>query len=175
MSTAARQRPTSGHDPSAAARVSASVASGLLSALVTALTGPWWLMPLAFWDAAALVYVAWTWRSVWPLNAHATARRACSEDPGPAWTDALLITSSVASLLVVGLVLVRASHTGGVAKGLLLGLSIASIVLSGSVVHTSDLQAKPIRESALRHALLSYLFGALIVSMTINLVGGLSK
>lgn len=115
----------------------------------------------------------------------------------------------------------RAGHTGGLAKGLLLGLSIASIVLSWSVVHTvfalryaklyydgepggvdfndedpprysdfvylaltigmtfqvsdTDLTVKPIRRTALRHALLSYVFGALIVAITINLIAGLSK
>lgn len=221
MSTAIGQRPRTRRDPSAVVRVCASAAAGTLGALLTATFGPWWLVPLAFWDAAALVYVAWMWSSIWPLGPAATAARACPEDPGPGWTDVLLLTASLASVLAVGLVLVRASHTGGLAKGLLLGLGIASIVLSWSVVHTvfalryaklyydgepsgvdfnedepprysdfaylaltigmtfqvsdTDLQSTPIRRSALRHALLSYVFGALIVSLTINLVAGLSK
>ena len=221
MSTALGHRRTGTRDPSAVIRVSTSVAIGLLCALVAAVVAPWWLIPLAFWDAAALVFVAWMWHSVWPLDSAATARRARPEDPGPAWTDIRLITASISSVLAVGLVLVRASHTGGLGKGLLLGLGIASIVFSWSVVHTvfalryaklyydgepggvdfneddpprysdfaylaltigmtfqvsdTDLQAKPIRQSALRHALLSYMFGALIVSITINLIAGLSK
>ena len=40
-------------------------------------------------------------------------------------------------------------------------------------VSDTDLTAKPIRMTALRHALLSYLFGAAIVAMTINVVAGL--
>ena len=42
-------------------------------------------------------------------------------------------------------------------------------------VSDTDLQTKPIRRLALRHALLSYTFGALIVASTVNLVAGLGK
>ncbi len=40
-------------------------------------------------------------------------------------------------------------------------------------VSDTDLTAKPIRMTALRHALLSYLFGVAVVAMTINVVAGL--
>jgi uncharacterized membrane protein len=40
-------------------------------------------------------------------------------------------------------------------------------------VSDTDLQAKPIRRNAIRHALLSYAFGAVIVSITINIVASL--
>jgi len=42
-------------------------------------------------------------------------------------------------------------------------------------VSDTDLKTKVIRATALRHALLSYLFGAIIVATTINLVAGLAK
>lgn len=42
-------------------------------------------------------------------------------------------------------------------------------------VSDTDLTHKVIRATALRHALLSYLFGAIIVATTINLVAGLAK
>ncbi len=42
-------------------------------------------------------------------------------------------------------------------------------------VSDTDLTHKVIRATALRHALLSYLFGAVIVATTINLVAGLGK
>lgn len=42
-------------------------------------------------------------------------------------------------------------------------------------VSDTDLQTSDIRGTALRHALLSYLLGAVIIAMTINLVAGLSK
>jgi uncharacterized membrane protein len=40
-------------------------------------------------------------------------------------------------------------------------------------VSDTDLQAKPIRRHAIRHALLSYAFGAVIVAITINIVASL--
>jgi uncharacterized membrane protein len=40
-------------------------------------------------------------------------------------------------------------------------------------VSDTDLQAKPIRRNAIRHALLSYAFGAIIVAITINIVASL--
>ena len=40
-------------------------------------------------------------------------------------------------------------------------------------VSDTDLQTTPIRATALRHALLSFLFGAVILSTTVNLVAGL--
>ncbi|WP_407938065.1 DUF1345 domain-containing protein [Nakamurella panacisegetis] len=42
-------------------------------------------------------------------------------------------------------------------------------------VSDTDLKTKPIRGTALRHMLLSFLFGAVIIATTINLVAGLSK
>jgi uncharacterized membrane protein len=122
----------------------------------------------------------------------------------------------------VGLVLVRAGDSNDLSKGLLVGLSVASIVLAWSVVHTvyslryaklyyegtaggvdfnakeapcyiidfaylaltigmtfqvsdTNLKTTSIRRTALRHALLSYAFGTLIIATTINLVAGLTK
>jgi uncharacterized membrane protein len=42
-------------------------------------------------------------------------------------------------------------------------------------VSDTDLKAPTIRSTVLRHALLSYLFGAVIIAVTINLVAGLAK
>ena len=42
-------------------------------------------------------------------------------------------------------------------------------------VSDTDIQATTIRRSALRHALLSYLFGAVILAGAINLVAGLTR
>jgi uncharacterized membrane protein len=40
-------------------------------------------------------------------------------------------------------------------------------------VSDTNLQAKSIRRTAIRHALLSYAFGTVIVAITINIVAGL--
>jgi uncharacterized membrane protein len=207
--------------PSVGVRVGVSAAAGALSALVVAILGPWWLIPLSGWDMAALVFVIWMWRSLWSLDAAGTAKQATRENPRRAAADSLLLSASIASLIAVGIVLVRAGHSSGLTKGLLIGLGVASIILAWSVVHTvfilryaklyyegtpggvdfneeeppcyidfaylaltigmtfqvsdTNLKTKDIRRTALRHALLSYAFGALIIATTINLIAGLTK
>ena len=42
-------------------------------------------------------------------------------------------------------------------------------------VSDTQLKTKTIRATALRHALLSYLFGAVMLATTVNLVAGLAK
>jgi uncharacterized membrane protein len=42
-------------------------------------------------------------------------------------------------------------------------------------VSDTTLQTSEIRRTALRHALLSYVFGAVVIATTINLVAGLGK
>ncbi|HEU0318408.1 MAG TPA: DUF1345 domain-containing protein [Solirubrobacteraceae bacterium] len=42
-------------------------------------------------------------------------------------------------------------------------------------VSDTDIKRKAIRRTALRHAILSYVFGALIIATTVNLVAGLGK
>jgi uncharacterized membrane protein len=42
-------------------------------------------------------------------------------------------------------------------------------------VSDTDLKTPTIRRTALRHALLSYLFGAVILAATVNLVAGLGS
>ena len=42
-------------------------------------------------------------------------------------------------------------------------------------VSDTDLTAKSIRRTAIRHALLSYMFGAVVIALVINVVAGLSK
>jgi uncharacterized membrane protein len=206
---------------SARSRVVAAAVAGAAVAGLVGVFAPWELAPLTGWDAAALVYVAWTWGSVWHLDAAHTARQAVAEDPGRAATDVLLLTASVASLVAVGLVIVRAGNSSGSSEILQAGLSLASVVLSWSVVHTvftqryaslyyvgtdggvdfnqgdpprytdfaylaftigmtfqvsdTDLTSADIRSTALRHALLSYMFGAVVLAATINLIAGLAR
>lgn len=206
---------------SARSRVLVAAAAGAVAAGLLGALGPWALVPLVGWDVAALTYLAWTWGAVWHLDAEHTARQAVREDPGRAATDGLLLSASVMSLLAVGLVLVEAGNSSGAAKSLQAALSLASVVLSWSVVHTvftlryahlyyagsdggvdfnqddppryadfayvgftigmtfqvsdTELTATDVRVTALRHALLSYLFGAVILAATINLVAGLAR
>jgi hypothetical protein len=50
------------------------------------------------------------WRSLWSLDAADTAKQAKRENPRRAPADALLLSASVANLIAVGLVLVRAGR-----------------------------------------------------------------
>ena len=190
-------------------------------AAVVAVVGPWWLIPLAAWDASSATWFGWTLWSFWPMDPARTARHATQESPSRGWADVTLLTASLISLVAVGLVLVRASHETGLTKGLLVGMAVASIVLAWAVVHTvytlryaklyyqgkpggvdfndgatpayvdfaylaltigmtfqvsdTDLTTRDFRRTALRHAVLSYMYGALIIAATINLIAGLGK
>jgi uncharacterized membrane protein len=42
-------------------------------------------------------------------------------------------------------------------------------------VSDTELRTRAIRATALRHALLSYLLGAIVLAVTINLIAGLGK
>ena len=205
----------------AVARVGFAAVVGVASGILMVVFGPPELAPLVGWDGMALGWLATTVPSIWPLDPEQTARRAVREDPTRPVADVLLLAAAVASLLAVGVVLVRASHSQGMDQALQVLLGIASVVLSWALVHTtyilryaqlyysgpdggvnfnqdeppayadfaylaftigmtfqvSDtaLNNRGIRRAALRHALLSYLFGTVIVAATVNLIAGLSK
>jgi uncharacterized membrane protein len=206
---------------SARSRVLVAAAAGAAVAGLAWAFGPWELAPMMGWDAAALGYVAWTWATVWRLDAAHTAQQAVGEDPGRAATDVLLLTASVVSLVAVGLVIVKAGNSSGTAEVMQAALGLASVVLSWTVVHTvfalryaslyyhgtdggldfnqdapprfsdfayvaftigmtfqvsdTELTTPEVRGTALRHALLSYLFGSVILAATINLIAGLAR
>jgi uncharacterized membrane protein len=182
------------------------------------------------WDAAALVYLAWTWSQIVRADCDRTAAAvAVREDGSRALTDFVLILAAVASLAGVGdVIMLGAAKNDPISPGVAIALAITSVVLSWAVVHTiftlryarlyyavrppllcrgsrghrlqtgraaalhglrlpglhhrhdvPGLRHRPddatIRAAVLRHALLSYLFGAVISAVTINLVAGLSK
>lgn len=179
------------------------------------------LAPLIAFDVAALIFVVWTWSTIWPLGSTLTAQHAVREDPSRYASDFLVLFASVASLIAVGLVLIEAGKNGGVVRIALVTLGIVSVVLSWVVVHTlfslryaelyfhdpigginfnsdehptykdfayvaftlgmtfqvSDtaIYGKEMRGTVLRHAMISYLFGTVIVATTINLIAGLTK
>jgi len=209
------------HGVTARRRVTVSVLVGLAAGGVSAVVLPWEFPPLVAWDAAAVTYVGWVVIKLWRLDAEQTARHAEREDPTRAATDLILLCASVASLLSVGSVIIRAGSGGGLREGLQVGFGVASVMASWAVIHTvfalryariyyagpdgganfhqeeppcysdfaylaftvgmtyqvsdTELNTKGFRRSVLRHSLLSYLFGTVIVALTINLVAGLGK
>ena len=204
---------------SASVRVGVAAVVGACAGLAVSVPATWQLGTLAGWDAAAVVYLAWTWTTIWRRDATATARLAVREDPRRATADALLLVASVASLLAVALVITAGSTGGTGARDARAALAVASVVLSWTVVHTvyssryarlyytgpngginfnqqtpprysdfaylaftigmtfqvsdTELRTAAMRAATLRHALLSYLLGAVILATAINLVAGL--
>jgi uncharacterized membrane protein len=200
-------------------RLATMLLAGVAAVVATGTVGAWEYAPLAGWDVAALVFTVWVWLAIGRMDSSATASHATREDPGRTVTDLIVLTASVASLVAVSLVLVKASSAKGGQQTALAGLGVGSVALAWFTVHTlftlryarlyytdedggvnfnqdeppryldfaylaftigmtfqasdTDLQAPEIRHSALRHALLSYLFGAVILATTINLIAGL--
>ncbi len=209
-----------GHDAPASTRVAVSVIVGVIGFALTALAGGGGLAPVVGWDLGALIYIGWMWVSIWWLDADETAKRAVRDDPARVLADGLLLSASLVSLIAVGAVLIKAGHSQGTSKNVLVGVGIVSVVIGWTMVHTvftlryarlyyeknpggvdfnesdrpcytdfaylaftigmtfqvsdTDLQNKEIRATALRHGLLSYVFGAVIVATTINLIAGLT-
>ena len=208
------------HPASARRRLALSLLSGAVSgAVVGVVTGVPAVVPLSAWDAAAVVFLVWTWRTILPADGEQTSTLAVREDPSRGAADVVLLLAAVASLVGVGLVLFQSRSE--IAPELGVGLGLTSVVLSWAVVHTvftlryarlyytggeggisfncserpgysdfaylsftigmtfqvsdTNLESQLLRRTALRHALLSYLFGAVIIATTINLVSGLTK
>ena len=184
------------------------VVSGLLSWQVGLLLG---------WMAAATLFIAWMWATIWPLSAHETAVHAVREDTGRATSDALVVVAAVASLAADAVLL--AAGSAGPRKDLVAALGVASVAWRGrrctpcsrpvrhapyysrrrTAASTSTSTDPPryadfaylaftigmtfqvsdtvpahdeIRRTALRHALLSYVFGGVVIAATINMVAG---
>jgi uncharacterized membrane protein len=93
--------------------------------------------PLVGWDALALTYVCLTWWRIWPLDAEQTARRATRHDPTRSVSYTLLTAAALASLVAVGAVLFRASHSKGTAEILRVALGVGSVAVSWALVHTT--------------------------------------
>jgi uncharacterized membrane protein len=202
-------------------RLTAALVVASVAAVGAGLGLPWQTVPLLFWIGAALTWVTSVWLSVLPLDAIGASHYATREDPHGATANTLLLSASVAALGAVVLGILKAAHTSGGEKVLLLAAGIGAIVCSWGVVHTiftlryaglyytgpdggvdfneddkpvyadfaylaftigmtyqvsdTDLTTKAFRHTALRHALLSYLLGTVIIAATINLAAGLAK
>jgi uncharacterized membrane protein len=202
----------------ALARVLLAGSVGIVVAVAAAFVAPWQVSSLLAWDTAAAVFCAWVWVAVGGADAATTKRIATREDDSRPAADLVLIAASVASLVGVGVALLKASDESGTARALTTTVAVATVVLSWLAVHTvftlryahnyyldgggidfhndqapdygdfayvaftlgmtyqvsdSDLTSRRIRMTALRHALLSYVFGIAVIAVTINIVAGL--
>jgi len=121
---------------SARTRALTSVGAGLAVSAAVWLFSPWQIAGLCGWDATAAMFALWVWTSIGRMDSAETADHATREDDSRAEADLLLLGASVASLVGVGFVLVKASRATSGARPLLIGVALLSVTLSWAVVHT---------------------------------------
>jgi uncharacterized membrane protein len=202
-------------------RVSYALLAGAVTASVAWLAMPVVGSILLGWDVAVVLYLAWTWSSVWRLNPGDTAHLAKREDPSTPVSELVILAAGIAALAAVGFALVKAGQTSGGLKAYLVTIGVVSVVLSWAVVHTvfalryarayysepvggiqfneaeppnytdfayysftvgmtfqvadTNITLRAIRRTTLHHALLSYLFGSVLLGLVINVVATLLK
>jgi uncharacterized membrane protein len=201
-------------------RLVLSAACGLVASVVAGLLMPWQFAALVAWDVAASVMLGRILGAVLPLDGPATEKVAMSEDNSRFLADVLLVSASVASLVGVGLALLKVGSEKGASLAAGTALVVATVILSWLTVHivymlryaqlhymahggvdfpgdeapdyrdfaylaltigmtyqVSDtgFTTKQLRRTATHHALLSYLFGTVVVAVTINVVASLVR
>ena len=67
--------------------------------------------PLLGWTALGLTYSFLTWVSLWPLDAQETADHATREAPGRVALHGLLVGAALLSLVGIGLLMARSTHS----------------------------------------------------------------
>lgn len=110
--------------------------SGALAFGIASLRMPWQVATLLGWSVAAAVFMASVWLSVGRMDGGATAEFAMIEDDSRAAADLILITASAASLLGVGLTLLKASGESGATRAFITAVATLSVILSWGAVHT---------------------------------------
>jgi len=202
-------------------RVLIAAAIGIIAGGAVTFIAPWQVADLAGWDTAAVLFLSRVWFTVGRLDASSTKAVARREDPSVATADLVIVFAGTACIAGAGLTLIKAAHSSGAAKALLIALAVFSVVVSWASVHSvytlryarlyyggeggginfneerdaeptyidfayvaftvgmtfqvsdTNITRRPIRRAILAHALLSYLFGVVIVGLTINIVASL--
>jgi uncharacterized membrane protein len=97
---------------------------------------PWQVAVLTAWDVTAAIVVVWVLVVVWRKDSAATRLLAMREDDSRTAAELLLLLAAVASLVGIGLGLVKAGHEHGAAKAAITAIAVLSIMLSWAVVNT---------------------------------------
>jgi uncharacterized membrane protein len=117
-------------------RLAFSALGGAAAALVSCWFVAWQATVLIAWEVAAGGFLLRVWRDVLPQDATATARHASVEDGSRLVADLTLVGASLASLVAVVLILLKAAQVHGPRKALLTGIGILGVAISWAVVHT---------------------------------------
>ncbi|WP_320536892.1 DUF1345 domain-containing protein [Pseudarthrobacter sp. IC2-21] len=117
-------------------RLIVMAAGGTAVALVVGIAGSWAYAPAIGWAAASVIYLVWVWSVIGHLDAAGTSAHALREDPGRLASDVLVLAATVSSFGGVALILLDAGSAAGGTKAAIIGLALASVVLSWLLVHT---------------------------------------
>jgi len=109
-------------------RVSYALLAGAITASVAWLTMPVVGSILLGWDVAVVLYLAWTWSSVWRLDPGDTAHLAKREDPSTPVSELAILAAGTAALAAVGFALVKAGQTAGGLKAYLVTIGLEKAV-----------------------------------------------
>jgi uncharacterized membrane protein len=193
--------------------------AGAVAGGVAAFVTPWQVSPLIGWCASALTLLVPAWAMMFGADSARTRALAAREDSSRVVADLVVLAACIASLIGVGLVLLKAATAKGAALAGMTALGAASIGLAWAIVHTiftlryadlyysngggidfngddapdyrdfayvaftvgmtyqvsdTNLRTKAFRRTALRHSLLSFVFGTAIIAVMINIVAGLA-
>jgi uncharacterized membrane protein len=202
-------------------RVTSAAAIGIALGTSAALVAPWQGAVLLGWDVIAAVTLFGAWSAIRHYDALETRAHATKTDNSRAATHALLVAASLASLVGIAILLVKANNETGLQRFSLSALAVATVAVSWLLVHTTytlryahqyysetvggvsfpgteatdasyrdfaylaftvgmtfqvsdtEITHRDIRRSVFGHALLSYLFGAVIVAVTVNVIAGI--
>ena len=121
---------------SALIRVLSCAGIGIAVGVVAAMLTPWQVATLVAWDVTALLFCAWVWAAVHGVDAETTRHIATREDDSRAAAEVILIAAGLASLLGVGLALLKASTEIGTTQALITAVAVVTVGFSWLAVHT---------------------------------------
>ena len=189
---------------SAGQRVTWSMLVGAVAGVVVSLITVPSAAILSGWDVAVVIYLAWVWIAVWRLDPGTTGRLAKREDPSSPVAELVVISQATvgmkAFLVTLGLLSVVLSWTivhtvymlryarayysepdGGIEFNeeepptyTDFAYFAFTVGMTYQVADT-NITSKAIRRITLHHAFLSYLFGAVLLGLVINVVATLLK
>jgi len=121
---------------SARRRLTTSLVVGLVMGGAAGVVGPWQISVLLAWCGIAGTFVGLAWATMLKAESGRTRQIATREDESRFTADLVVLAASLASLVGVAFILVKASSAKGLAVAGMTGLGVVSVVLAWVMVHT---------------------------------------
>ncbi len=120
-------------------RVAVSLGSGAAAYAVASrfLPSPAPAAPLLGWDAAGLVLLGMSWALFATADADLTRRRAADEDPGRRLVYAIVVLTSVVSILAATAMVATIHDLEPTSKHLMAGLCLVAVIDAWALTHTA--------------------------------------